>query len=50
MDEIGGVRGVAAYLRAQITPEVIVYGLSAGVGAISAVAAVAVARDLTRHR
>lgn len=41
--------GVRTYIGAQITPELAVYGLSAVIGAGSAVAAVAVYRDLVRQ-
>lgn len=49
MDEITGIKGTCVYLKNQITPEVIVYSMSATVGAISAVVAVAIVRDVSQN-
>lgn len=44
------IDGVETYIKAQITPGLIVYGLSAVVGAVSAITAVALCRALSLRK
>lgn len=48
MDSIEWLNGVVLYARSAITPGVVVLATSAVVGAVSAVVAVLLARDVSR--